>query len=764
MKKTMRLSAIAICLISSGFSTAVFTASGGAPSSTPTTRLYVVPADSSLYQLALQSGITVAELRTLNNGGLNRREAMKAGESLLLPADSPLLPIRDESGLYVNNLPELGMGNDPLPKADKDGRMPASAMEMKAAGMAQSVGGQDWNNMTGDQVQNQAESWAKNKAKAEVLNPVQQQAQDLLGKFGKARVTLTVDDNGDLSKSSASLFTPWYENDDVVTFSQVGVHDQDGRTIGNFGLGVRWEQETWLLGTNTFLDQDFSRNHSRLGLGLELWADYTKLATNYYHPLSGWKDSKDFDDYLERPAEGFDVRAQGYLPVYPHLGASLVYEQYYGDEVALFGKDNLQEDPHAVTLGLDYTPFPLATIKVSHKEGQDGQDESQVDLQVNYQLGTALDKQLDPDNVGAMRTLRGSRYDMVDRNYDIVLEYKEKSGLLEVDLAAVPATLLEGDTHLMQPLVKNKYRITSVTWNGDTVPLAILPTGGVNNPQGWQITLPAWRSGPGDINHYQLSVTVADEKGRQQTSNPVDIVVGQQRQGLLALESAASVPATGLPTDVIKLSAHLEDHQSQAVNDPLVTPVWKVTDAVTGAVVPVVAVGGSCPLDAASQPLPCLQVLRAPMDVRTGINYYVEELVSTLSGSFIVRADLGVYGMSNPQTVTFASASSTNLVVRAEIQDPAGQDLLTTGAHPQVGVTYTVKLFDAANVDITTSIPAANVQWELDGTNTAGCSVTLNSSDTLVRGYQFTPRTNANSTSGVPCGDQGFGLKVTYVP
>ncbi|VFS50759.1 hypothetical protein [Budvicia aquatica] len=120
--------------------------------------------------------------------------------------------------------------------------------------------------------------------------------------------------------------------------------------------------------------------------------------------------------------------------------------------------------------------------------------------------------------------------------------------------------------------------------------------------------------------------------------------------------------------------------------------------------------------------------------------------------------------MSNPQTVTFAGASSTNLVVRAEIQDPAGQDLLTSGAHPQVGVTYTVKLFDAANVDITASVPAPNVQWELDGPNTAGCSVTLNSSDTLVRGYQFTPRTNANSTSGVPCGDQGFGLKVTYVP
>ncbi|WP_255324345.1 hypothetical protein [Budvicia aquatica] len=150
--------------------------------------------------------------------------------------------------------------------------------------------------------------------------------------------------------------------------------------------------------------------------------------------------------------------------------------------------------------------------------------------------------------------------------------------------------------------------------------------------------------------------------------------------------------------------------------------------------------------------------------MRTGINYYVEELVSTLSGSFIVRADLGIYGMSNPQTVTFTSATNTNLVVRAEIQDPAGQDLLTTGNSPLIGVTYTVKLFDGANVDITTSIPAANVQWELDGPNTAGCAITLNSFDTGVRGYQFTPRTNASSNSGVTCGDQGFGLKVTYVP
>lgn len=34
---------------------------------------------------------------------------------------------------------------------------------------------------------------------------------------------------------------------------------------------------------------------------------------------------------------------ESWLPFYPQLGAKLVYEQYYGDEVALFGTDNLQK-------------------------------------------------------------------------------------------------------------------------------------------------------------------------------------------------------------------------------------------------------------------------------------------------------------------------------------------------------------------------------------------------------------------------------------
>lgn len=58
--------------------------------------------------------------------------------------------------------------------------------------------------------------------------------------------------------------------------------------------------------------------------------------------LTNWRSAPELDnDYEARPANGWDVRAEGWLPAWPHLGGKLVYEQYYGDEVALFDKDEI---------------------------------------------------------------------------------------------------------------------------------------------------------------------------------------------------------------------------------------------------------------------------------------------------------------------------------------------------------------------------------------------------------------------------------------
>ncbi|ASV34064.1 hypothetical protein BJP41_06385 [Candidatus Williamhamiltonella defendens] len=106
-----------------------------------------------------------------------------------------------------------------------------------------------------------------------------------------------------------------------------------------------------MSGINSFLDYDASRNHTRGGFGLEYSRDYLKLSTNSYFSLSGWKNSPDKEDYEERPASGWDIRAEGYLSAWPNLDGKLTYKQYYGDQVALFGVDKLEKHSRALLSG-----------------------------------------------------------------------------------------------------------------------------------------------------------------------------------------------------------------------------------------------------------------------------------------------------------------------------------------------------------------------------------------------------------------------------
>ena len=46
---------------------------------------------------------------------------------------------------------------------------------------------------------------------------------------------------------------------------------------------------------------------------------------------------------------------------------------------------------------------------------------------MSYRIGESLASQLNPDNVKAIRTLAGRRYDFVNRNNDMILEYKKET-------------------------------------------------------------------------------------------------------------------------------------------------------------------------------------------------------------------------------------------------------------------------------------------------------------------------------------------------
>ncbi|MGL5437705.1 MAG: inverse autotransporter beta domain-containing protein, partial [Lachnospiraceae bacterium] len=251
--------------------------------------------------------------------------------------------------------------------------------------------------------------------------------QEWLNQFGTAQIKLNVDNNGNWDDSAFDFLAPLYDNKKGVLFTQLGVRAPDGRTIGNFGLGVRtFNTENWMFGGNVFLDDDFTGQNRRVGFGAEVWTNYLKLAANTYAGTTEWHSSRDFDGYNEKPADGYDLRAEGYLPAYPQLGAKMMYEQYYGDKVALFDKDHLQNNPSAVTVGLNYTPVPLITASVDYKRGQDSMDDTQFSLNFRYSIGQSWGSQISPDQVAIRRSLAGSRYDLVDRNNEIILQYKKK--------------------------------------------------------------------------------------------------------------------------------------------------------------------------------------------------------------------------------------------------------------------------------------------------------------------------------------------------
>ena len=542
----------------------------------------------SLYQIALLSSISVPELREMNAGRYDKKDTVEVGERLVLPENSPILPALKKSDSNTNNqdkyanLPKLGSDDNYDPKADKD------ALATQVASTLQTLATQDWKQITSSEnggisghVKNKAKDYAedyvRSSVKNQVVDPLKGAAQDFLGQFGTAQLQFDISDKGSFNNINAKLFSPWYDTEDTLIFTQLSFQEYEhNRRIGNFGIGQRWDvaDKTWLLGYNVFLDHDFQRSHNRLGVGVEAWTDYMKFAVNYYHPLSDWKNSKDFDDYLERAARGFDVRFQGYLPQYPHLGGSLMYEQYYGDKVALFGKDNLQKDPRAITASIDYTPVPLFTVKAEHKRGQDSKKETKAELTMNYRIGMPLKDQIDPDMVQAARSLKGSRYDLVDRNNYIVLEYKEKK--MTVDLGLESLELLEGETYDVSIGVHNAKGIRSVSWSGDMMEIDaaggffcfttgtcnssnwLTPHANINN---WKIVAPDYVDSTGQrrpINtkgKYTLAVTVTDEKGRSAISNSISFEVlpnlNMRKIGVWVIDengnkaSMASRPADG---------------------------------------------------------------------------------------------------------------------------------------------------------------------------------------------------------------------------
>ena len=78
-------------------------------------------------------------------------------------------------------------------------------------------------------------------------------------------------------------------NENSNLFTQFSLQNQeinnDDRIIGNLGFGYRGlsPDKSYMLGVNTFYDQDLTENHKRVGFGLEAKASYLDFSYNRYY-------------------------------------------------------------------------------------------------------------------------------------------------------------------------------------------------------------------------------------------------------------------------------------------------------------------------------------------------------------------------------------------------------------------------------------------------------------------------------------------------
>lgn len=220
---------------------------------------------------------------------------------------------------------------------------------------------------------------------------------------------------------------------------------------------------------------------------------------------------------------------------------------------------------------MTYTPVPLLTLSAGHKQGKSGENDTRFGLEVNYRIGEPLAKQLDTDSIRERRVLAGSRYDLVERNNNIVLEYRKS----EVIRIALPERIEgKGGQTLSLGLVVSKatHGLKNVQWEAPS----LLAEGGKITGQGsqWQVTLPAYR--PGKDNYYAISAVAYDNKGNASKRVQTEVVItgagmsadrtaltldgqsriqmlangNEQRPLVLSLRDAEGQPVTGMKDQI----------------------------------------------------------------------------------------------------------------------------------------------------------------------------------------------------------------------
>ncbi|MCX0499145.1 hypothetical protein D3M71_08070 [Erwinia billingiae] len=384
--------------------------------------------------------------------------------------------------------------------------------------------------------------------------------RDWMGQSGNTRIQFN-----STGEASADLLLPWWDTPSTLLFNQQGVRINKERTTFNLGLGLRhYLSDHFMLGVNSFYDHDITGNNARFSIGAEAWTHYLKLSANKYQRLTDWHQSPldAMEDYDERPANGFDLAADAWLPFYPQFGGSVKYEKYFGKGIILDNSaspSDLRDSPSAVTTTVNYTPIPLLTFKAGHKSGS-GSD-SFVGLDINYRLGLSWQEQTDRETVRVMRSLPGARYDFVDRNYNIVMQYR-KQNLISLSLPA-SVSAEAASTTVITASVRAKYGLKKIDWRAAEL---IAAGGSLSQDSATSVAVKLPKYLHEGVNSYTVSAIATDNHGNVSPESTVVInLIPSSTIITLDVKPADNVVANGI--DSAQLLATVTGKSGELLSD-----------------------------------------------------------------------------------------------------------------------------------------------------------------------------------------------------
>ncbi|WP_211080620.1 inverse autotransporter beta domain-containing protein [Enterobacteriaceae endosymbiont of Donacia semicuprea] len=358
---------------------------------------------------------------------------------------------------------------------------------------------------------------------------------DFLQINGKSSIILNLDENLNLNNSEINFLFPIIENEDFIFFIQNDIHKTDDRTQNNLGLGIRklsFDNE-YMVGLNSFFDYDFTLENSRLGIGIEYWREFIKLSANSYYGLSKWwhldslKKNKKLndindDEFFMRPATGLDVKFEGYFPQIPEIKFQLEYEKYYGN-IGFKKNNNGYENkklfsPSILSFGINYNPIPLLTFSLKRIENFLGESNTQFKIGLNFVFNHSLHDQMNKEFSNLFSSVNDHRYDFVNRNNNIILEYREEF-LIKI-FTKKKIVGYPGSKIFLDIKVKSVNKFKNIHFNvnnnflknGGSIE-SIEPIEYVKN--NYVITLPNYNFKYINKNNYKLRITASDIEGNK---------------------------------------------------------------------------------------------------------------------------------------------------------------------------------------------------------------------------------------------------------